>query len=245
MNPPIQVGGPSPTAAWAEMCRALLAVDGHAAYHTVARIGTSSVDQTQQDLVDQLLDTRGHQPTDTVANTIFPSALAARCAGIDELVAKYRSLYPRLKAFGKNRGGTYFGRLVDYPDSPDRGNQLGHVVEKLKRETDGSHKSSIYECAVYHPEHDAGKSLNFPCMSSCAFHLDANGGRLFFVAQYRNQHLVERGLGNYLGLARLRDYVAKEAGLEPAELMIVAGHAKLEGAVGPVATLLQNEAFGE
>jgi hypothetical protein len=58
------------------------------------------------------------------------------------------------------------------------------------------------------------------------------------LATYRNQYLVERGLGNYIGLANLRDYVAVQAGLAPGELMVVAGHAIADGPKTPLRSLL-------
>jgi thymidylate synthase len=102
-------------------------------------------------------------------------------------------------------------------------------VDKLRCEIGSSRRSSRYECSVYHPETDSNRAMGFPCLSSVAFHLDCGEQTLHLAATYRNQHLVERGYGNYLGLSRLRDYVAVAAGLASGELMVVAGHARADG----------------
>ena len=52
------------------------------------------------------------------------------------------------------------------------------------------------------------------------------------LGQYRNQYLIERGYGNYLGLAQLQCYVARSVGLDPGELMILASHAILDRPTG-------------
>jgi thymidylate synthase len=47
-------------------------------------------------------------------------------------------------------------------------------------------------------------------------------------AIYRNESLLSRAYGNYLGLAALLHYVAKVVGLEVGELLVTAGHVELE-----------------
>jgi thymidylate synthase len=70
--------------------------------------------------------------------------------------------------------------------------------------------------------------MAFPCLSLCSFQLD--GRRLHLSAHYRSQYLVQRGYGNYLGLARLQAYVAGETGVEVGQLLIVAGLAHADAA---------------
>lgn len=217
-----------PVTAWWKMTTAVMNQPRSASFHTVAHIGTADIALGAVEIVDALLSERHLQSVGTVANTIFPTAIAAGCDSVAELGDRYRALYPRLRQFTKNKQGTYFGRLVAYPQGSDTKDQLTHTVDKLRTEAAGNHFSSRYECAIYHPESDSTQTMGFPCLSSCAFHLDAQERTVHLLAVYRNQYLIERGLGNYIGLANLRDYIAREAGLEPGELMVVAGHASVD-----------------
>jgi thymidylate synthase len=68
--------------------------------------------------------------------------------------------------------------------------------------------------------------MGFPCLSLASFHLDVDTVHL--AAHYRNQSVIERAYGNYLGLGRLHAYVAKSCGLHVGELLVVSGHIELE-----------------
>ncbi len=65
--------------------------------------------------------------------------------------------------------------------------------------------------------------MGFPCLSFLSFQVDQD--QLHAVAHYRYQFLMQRGYGNYLGLARLMGYVAGQVGLDPGRLMVVVGRA--------------------
>lgn len=242
----MEISAADPVTAWWKMTSTLIELPRSEAFHTVARIGSEPVPARATEPVDALLMRRRLQSVVTVANTIFPLAIAEGCSDVVALGERYRAVYPRLRMFSRNAYGTYFGRLVAYPVNGGTKDQLVHTVEKLRTEGASTHRSSRYECCVYHPETDSSRAMGFPCLSSCAFHLDPHARRVHLLATYRNQHLVERGLGNYIGLARLRDYTASEVGLASGELMIVAGHARVDGAKGDLRKALSQvaEAIG-
>lgn len=197
--------------------------------------------------VDNLLATRGNPGVVTVANTIFPAALAASSDDTTQLVQRYRALYPRLRRYPGNRDGTYFGRIVDHPDL-DAGDQLSLLVTKLGQEaTLRGPKSARYEVAVSAPEEDLpllvrrprdSNPMGFPCLSMCSFQLDR--GRLHLLATYRYEYLVVKGYGNYLGLARLQSYVAAQAGLQPGQLTVVAGRVRVDASRRQLSTHLNS-----
>lgn len=225
----LSTGGRSVGDAWRAAAQAVLAVGG-STFHLVVRIGADADDPAVEARVDELLLHQGNAPIRTVANTIFPEQLGRRYPEPHDLSSSYLALYPRLRRFPANRYGTYFGRLVDHPGGGEHANQLVDVVKKLRAELASStNRSSRYECAIYNPAKDAGKTGSFPCLSNVAFHLDSHGGRLHVLATYRNQYLVQRAYGNYLGLTGLRDYVAQATDLQPGELLVVAGHAVVDG----------------
>jgi hypothetical protein len=142
--------------------------------------------------------------------------------------------------------GNYFHRLVSWPSSEERLNQLEALVLKLTNEIKAtSPKSSRYEVGIEHPEFDVVTSggdvrvqspvhdknpMGFPCLSHLSFTLV--DGELHLTALYRNQHFIARAYGNYVGLARLVEFVADESGCTPGEILCVATHADAELRLG-------------
>lgn len=241
----VQVEGADPLEGWVAACRFLESQRRRSAYHLVARIGVGEINGRRLDDVERLLGNQGLQSAQTVANTVFPRGLAERCDDVEHLSERYRKMMPKLMALRKNSSGTYFGRLVSFPNGDKYSDQLVNTVSKMRREIDGRSFTSIYECAIYHPGKDGGKSMNFPCLSFLAFHLDHGNSVVHLTATYRNHYMVERGLGNYIGLADLRNYVAAQVGFSPGELLVVSGHAVLDRASTAVKSLLETEPFSE
>jgi thymidylate synthase len=68
--------------------------------------------------------------------------------------------------------------------------------------------------------------MSFPCLAHVSFHL--HKGRLHMQAVYRNESLVARAYGNYLGLAQLQAYVSAAAGVQPGELLMTVNHVELD-----------------
>lgn len=186
--------------------------------------------------LDRYLGARDAADTRTVANTIFPAALADSSADPTELFARYGRLYPRLRRVPQNRKGTYFGRLIGYPLRAGGGapvNQLAAIIHDLRRELDRRRRGQgamahIYEAQVYAPGKDR-RPMGFPCMSSLSFHLEAD--RLRLSATYRNQYYIGRAAGNFLGLAALQRFVAGAAGLAQGPLVVHAFHAAIDPGV--------------
>ncbi|MGH9252211.1 MAG: hypothetical protein ACRD0W_22250, partial [Acidimicrobiales bacterium] len=182
----------------------------------------------------------------TVANTIFPSALAATCATPETLCERYRAMYPTLQKLDKgNRFGIYFGRVVAYPGVDGDHDQLAATIAKLRTErASRGPKSARYEIGIsdpvqtdvhiYVPGVDTSP-MGFPCLSFCSLQLD--GDRLHMVAHYRYQYLVLKGYGNYLGLAQLLAYIAGQADLTTGNLTVVTGRAYVDVTKARVASL--------
>ena len=158
----------------------------------------------------------------------------ARPLGPEALARYYRERYSRagLLGFPSNERGTYFGRIVAYPraDAPGGADQLSEVVRKLKQELAvRAPKSSRYEINIYSERLDHSP-MSFPCLAHLSLHLHAR--RLHMQAIYRNEALIGRAYGNFLGLAQLLAYIARAVKVEPGELLITAGHMELEGTAG-------------
>lgn len=246
----MMVDAPDVSTAW-------LAAAGHLlpqrkAIHTVVRIADPVAEITAvREAVDALLADQNLQAVETVANTIFPRAVAAGSRDHAELVERYARMGPVLRRFPKNRLGTYFGRLTQYPTQRGPFDQIGAVIERIGTERGtGRARQARYEATLatddefyststptYVPGRDNGP-MGFPCLSHCSFQLD-NDGRVHLLATYRSQFLVQRGYGNYLGLGRLLAYVAQQTGLTTGQLTVVAGLAHLENPILPVRALVR------
>ncbi|MDW5327193.1 hypothetical protein [Plantactinospora sp. KLBMP9567] len=242
------VSGPDISAAWIRACRALDQLPGRRAYHTVVRIeDPTSDDPRVRSRLDRILTSKQKQPVRTVANTIFPAALARSAKDHDTLVARYQDAFPTLKRLHRgNQLGTYFDRLINYPGPRGRNDQLAFIIGRLRQqqETRGP-MTACYEANLVSPaaDHDRGAVavsapvrvpgvdngiMQFPCLSHCSFQLD-RAGRLHLTALYRSQYMVERAYGNYVGLGELLAYVAERSGLHMGRLTVVAGYAQIDG----------------
>jgi hypothetical protein len=251
----IAVTGPNLSSAWLAACSAMAAASP-VAYHTVVRIENPLVeDPGVRAAVDGILKAAGLQSVQTVANTIFPEAIAATSRNQLDLTRRYLDAMPTLRLLSQaNRYGTYFSRLVSYPGTDGPVNQLDAIITRLRAETAKAGTgtgplSAAYEAgfqvlgeadeaapedscisALHAPVRVPGKDSRFPgfpCLSHCSFQLDRSG-TLHAMAHYRSQLMVERAYGNYTGLGRLLGYIAGQAGLRIGELTVTAGYAILD-----------------
>jgi thymidylate synthase len=107
--------------------------------------------------------------------------------------------------------------------------QLTETVEKLRQQRGGRSLSSQYEISIWRPG-DLPRGMGFPCLAHLSLH--RTDGQLHLTGYYRNQYLVERAYGNYLGLAGLQQYLATAAELALGELVVIAGHAEIDTHTG-------------
>lgn len=236
--------------AWLRAVAMLHAMPGSKAVHLMLRIA----DPTQDDLdihgsAQRLIDTfnagkseRSHKPDVlTTRNTMFPASWASRNPEPAGLATYYRERYARLRQHPGNEYGTYFGRIVAYPrDSKhdDTADQLTELVRKLRQELAGrGPKSSRYEINIFSERYDTNP-MSFPCMSHLSFHL--HDGALHQQAVYRNEYLIGRAYGNYLGLAQLQGYLAAACGLAVGEFAVTVGHVELDSLRRPTEAMLAN-----
>ncbi len=202
-------------------------------------------------------------PVSTVANTIFPTAFYRWGSPRTESRQRLYDLHARAMRVQRRMRDkdNYFNRLVSWPSSDGPLNQLEALVLKLTREVKATNpKSSCYEVGIEHPEFDAVTSggdvrvqspehdkriMGFPCLSHLSFTLV--GGELHLTAVYRNQHFIARAYGNYVGLARLVEFVTQESGCIPGEILCVATHADAQLNLGKarVGAMLETASYEE
>jgi hypothetical protein len=146
--------------AWLGAVRTALDSPSHRLFHLVTRIEQPiAEDDAVRQAADGLLADLKLPPIETVANTIFPSGLAATSKNWEHLSQRYRKAYPTLKRWRANRPGTYFGRLVAYPAAGQEIDQVGELIRKLRVElgTAGP-KAARYELSLVAP----GEALPAP-----------------------------------------------------------------------------------
>jgi thymidylate synthase len=225
--------------AWLDAVAAVVEAPKRRQVHLLIRITepereVDAIREGAQSLIDTANKKRSEKKqlpgVETARNTIFPAYWARRRPEPKDLAAHYRERYTKegLLGFPGNAQGTYFGRIVAYPRGEDQepGDQLSDTVRKLRAEkkTPGP-KRARYEINLYNEARDTSP-MSFPCLAHLSVHLD--DGRLHMQAIYRNEWLVARGYGNFLGLAELHRYIAQATKLEVGELLLTLGHVELD-----------------
>lgn len=241
----IVVEQPDLSSAWAATLQAVIDAGGSAVNVITSWPGTAEV-PTVRDLLDTFISSRPtgskpwpRWPVTTVANTIFADELYDDELG-DAALEEFVELYLEGREFGRSVSptGEYCERLVAW-DGPDGTavNQLAAVAAKLKKYADptsGYRCSSDYELAVEHPAFDLrtqmpgrnGGAIGFPCLSHIS--LTVERGVVHLTALYRNQHLIRKAYGNYVGLAALGRALCHHAGLDLGMITVIATHADAE-----------------
>lgn len=232
---------------WLQAAQYLLEQPGGKAVNVIAIFdgGSSEINGVRAALDAYQASRRGDEgrpySVETVANTLFPLGLYASHLGpgaAAEHLWKNHALAMRMQArLNFVDRDNYFNRLVCYPSAQGPINQLDRVISRLKGQI--SHAgplSSAYELAVTSPDTDADLRLQspahdrriygFPCLSHIS--LTFVRPKLHLTALYRNQVFVERAYGNYVGLARLANFIATEIGAVVGEIVCVASHADVE-----------------
>ena len=192
--------------------------------------GVAVEDPTVRQVLDQLLMRKRRIAVENVAFTIFPQRLWEMSRGNrTRLFARYREVFPRWKAMNRkaNGRGMYFERMVMYGRGPCHGNQLEWILSQFNSRK--GVRRSMLQATTFDPgrDHVASARLGFPCLQQVSFEPTAAG--LVTNAFYATQQIFDKAYGNYLGLAQLSAFMAREMGMSLARLNVVVGIAKLEG----------------
>ena len=183
-------------------------------------------------------------PISTVANTIFPSSLDDP-DDRQQLYARYRRLYPKIKAAVPD-WGRYFDRMTRWKperptkskstdaSQPDNINQLEDLIENLLKYGPAGDKDDVanmYEMTLFNPEKDRKKYYGRQCLSFIELkpEFDDGVGRLHMMAVYRSHFYMSKTLGNLIGLSKLQQFIAREAKTAVGTLTIQSTHATLDG----------------
>jgi thymidylate synthase len=225
--------------AWLAAVMTVQSMNGHEAYNVVVDI-ENPLERTEGDeqvieLLDSFLRSHDEYPVATVINTIFPYKLFLQ-HGTPEIYDSFLRVYDRIKKPGD--WGRYFHRMIFHKTACGEViNPLANLVEKVRRQAQADRTfRSVYELSVFDPvldlqiydaAKDAGRVMNRQCLSFLSFKLHPAKG-LMLTAMYRNHYYIARGLGNFIGLGRLQEFIASQAGVPVGPLTCISTHAQVD-----------------
>ncbi len=240
--------------AWVKAAEFLAGAKGQPVYNVV--IGIEHPDRITSsgrkicDMVDVFLEEHDRAPLSTIAGTIFPGGLYWH-SGTKGVFEEYKKIYPVIA----EQWGTYAFRTQHKPISlqtkPKKSgavttqsdgqqiiNPLEKIIEKINKHANTTHLKAIYELSLvtpddyleistYDAETDHSRTLKHPCLSHITFKLTSDK-KVMLTALYRSQFMMEKGLGNLMGLGQLLWFVAAETGMQVGPLVCHASYAKLD-----------------
>lgn len=230
MSEPFVVNETNLSVAWGKVLLRVLDNPGTSVSPLVISLSGFTDGEIEEDAevrhaLDALLTGQSDQNTQTVANTIFPASVWRLAKYDRELFFKlyledgypsYREICP-----SKNNRGLYFQRLIAFGRGPHDGNQLEHIIREFKSRR--GVRTSMFQAAIFDPGEDHVRlaQLGFPCLQHVSF--VPEGNTLVMNAFYATQKLLNKAYGNYLGLCRLGNFMAREMGLEFTRLNVFVG----------------------
>lgn len=166
-----------------------------------------------------------------VANTIFPQSILTRHGPDDFYDVYHNTVLPRMKTMTRD-WGRYFERLTSWKKLHRTRVQQINPLEELicfMRDQIASKRTyrNVYEMTIYDPTRDAGKVANRQCLSFLSFKLTQQN-TLSLTVMYRNHAYIGRGLGNFIGLGRLMNFVATKTGAKVGSLTCISTHAFID-----------------
>lgn len=228
------------SSAWAKIFLHLVDHSGHQATPLILSLtgfgedGLPQEDSTLTTALDRLLAAKqpAQRSIEDVAFTIFPQRMW-KIAGYDrfKLYALYKAVFPRYQAMNRkgNNRGLYFERLISFGRGPENGNQLEWLISQHNSRDRVQVRKSMLQASIFDPERDhvPDAQLQFPCLQHVSFVPTDKG--LVVNAFYATQQILIKGYGNYLGLAHLGAFVAKEMNMKLSRLNVTVGVAKFKG----------------
>ncbi len=151
-----------------------------------------------------------------VVNTIFPYNLSILCANRSDLYLKYRSIYLN----GNNRRwGTYFQRLISFDKhfQNNGANQLENAIIALNGGSPQHHYIVFHLTAVNLNSNVA--PMGAPCWHFGEITIN-NDNTIDLVAIYRKHDYFNKAFGNFIGLAKLLEFICNNTGRIPGKLIV-------------------------
>jgi len=222
---------PDCASAWREAVRAVDGRQSHSAYNVIIDIVDPIAHATLSDarvaVVEAFLSDCD-KSVETVANTIFPAGLYRRYGAPAFFEIFLNNVLKKVRR-SERWSGYYFERMIQYTVAEGGArNQLWDIVERLK--DDDVRALNKFELSLFDPVRDVDNSpYGGQCLSFMSFKvIPGTQKTLALTVMYRNHFYIEKLLGNLIGLGRLMDFVAHEAGLNVGALTVISTHAEID-----------------
>lgn len=173
-----------------------------------------------------------------VVNTIFPFGLKSFYGDRKDFYSKYSSIFN--KSTNKS-WGTYFQRLIAFGkgciEGSDRPNQLENAIKALLGKS--TQKNFItFHLTASNIESNV-RPLGSPCWQYGELIVNEKD-QIDLIAVYRNHDYHNKALGNFIGLAKLLDFICAESGHQTGRLLIHSIHAYSSQPISKLTRLLNS-----
>lgn len=151
-----------------------------------------------------------------VINTIFPYRIASYIPNRHNLYQKYKTIYSK----SRNRGwGTYFQRLISF-DNHFNSNGLNQLEGAINALNGGSHQRSyiVFHLSARNLDSNV-RPMGAPCWHFGEITINDDSS-INLIAVYRNHDYFNKAFGNFIGLAKLLEFICRETGRTPGQLII-------------------------
>lgn len=169
-----------------------------------------------------------------VINTIFPYHLKSFYPNRQDFYTKYRSVFSRSR---NKKWGTYFQRLISFGKGFDDShpNQLENAITSLQ----GNSPQRFF--ITFHLTSSNIESnvrpLGGPCWQFGEV-VKNEHGNLDLIVIYRNHDYFNKALGNFIGLAKLLEFICTEANQRPGRLIVHSIHGYSSAGVARLTQLM-------
>jgi thymidylate synthase len=222
----LTVSGNNIVTAWQAASQVVLDADKHRIRNLVVEVEDSSkfnVDWLRQ------YDPKSVGANDrlsVVAKVLFPSSPQKINETREEYYSRWKAMLSRSRksrALHSSWGSTYFERLLSLDGSDNQIERMIHALTTWQR------KEAALVAHLSAPAKDHLKPIGSPCLQFIEILWGANNV-IDLTAVYRNHDYLNKALGNFLGLARLLLFIAKESNKKPGRIVCHSVHAYCESA---------------
>lgn len=240
MDSPLVINENSYQEAWISAARSLKA-NRWETWNLIAQIDDPSIfNSLIHESVSSFSVAQGLLTPKHVACTIFPYRLYDRVGTANGVFSRYnKRLYPWTKKALPASWGTYFHRMIHYPNHKSEVpiNQLKNVIDAINSRTITFR--AAYTILIQKPGSETLRVEGGPCLNYLALQLEPGSPRtLSLFAVYRNHEFLERAYGNYMGLCKLQAFLAKETNSDIGRLTCISSHAYVKGKKRALSSLL-------
>lgn len=154
-----------------------------------------------------------------VINTIFPYHLKAFFANRHDLYNKYQQVYSKSR---NKKWGTYFQRLISFGKGFNEAhpNQLEKAITALNNSPQRFFITLHLTAANVESN---VRPMGGPCWQFGEIVKNADG-RIDLIVVYRNHDYFNKALGNFIGLAKLLEFVCTESNQTPGSIIVHSIH---------------------